>query len=327
MHWLAQFGYFFACTITIALEIVAVFAGITGIAAKARQGKTKGQLSIKKLNKKYLQTSELLHEKVLSKDELKKQQKTNKQQQKSDKKAAAKPRLYVINFHGDIRASDTAALTECINALLLVATDKDEVLVRLESGGGVVYAYGLASSQLQRIKQAGIKLTIAIDRVAASGGYMMACVADHIICAPFAIIGSIGVLMQLPNVHRFLKKKDIDFEQLTAGQFKRTLTVFGENTEKGREKMQHEIDETHELFKSHIKQCRPIVDLEQVATGEHWYGQQAIDYKLVDQLQTSDDFLLNLRHDFHLYEIGYKIKQPLIKKILSTSESLLAGAL
>ncbi|MDF1760361.1 MAG: protease SohB [Coxiellaceae bacterium] len=326
MHWLAQFGYFLVCTITIVLAILGVFAGVTGIAAKAKEGKTKGQLSISKLNKKYKQTSDLLHEKVLSKADLKKLQKADKKQKKSNKKAELKPRLYVLNFHGDIRASDTAALTESINALLLVATDKDQVLVRLESGGGVVYAYGLAASQLQRIKQAGIKLTIAIDKVAASGGYMMACVADHIICAPFAIIGSIGVLMQLPNLHRFLKKKDIDFEQLTAGQFKRTLTVFGENTEKGREKMQHEIDETHELFKSHIQQCRPIVDLEQVATGEHWYGQQAIDFKLVDQLQTSDDFLLNSRHDFHLYEISYKMKQPLVKKLLSASESLLSGA-
>ncbi len=325
MHWLAQYGYFLLCTVTIVVAILAIFVGMVATASKAKSEKSKGHLNVKPLNDKYKQAAEQLNEHVLKKADLKKMLKADKKEsKKKDKNQDDKSNLFVLQFNGDIRASDTGALTECINAILLVAKKGDQVLVNLESGGGMVHAYGLAASQLKRIKDAGIKLTIAIDRVAASGGYMMACVADHILCAPFAIIGSIGVLLQMPNLHRYLKKKDIDFEQLTAGQYKRTLTMFGENTDQGREKMQSEIDETHQLFKQHIQQCRPSVNIDQVATGEHWYGQQAIDFKLVDQLQTSDDFLLNQRNDFHLYEISYKIKPTFLKKILSAGDAMLS---
>ena len=109
-------------------------------------------------------------------------------------------------------------------------------------------AYGLAASQMQRIRDKKLKLTVCVDKVAASGGYMMAVVADKIIAAPFAVLGSIGVLAQVPNFHRLLKKHDVDFEMLTAGKYKRTLTMFGENTDKGREKFQEDIEDTHVLF-------------------------------------------------------------------------------
>ncbi len=326
MNIFLQYLYFLLCTATVVIAILAIFAGISSTAAKAKQS-AKGKLTIKKLNDRYRDYAEQIQQSTLSKTELKqlkKQDKLQKKKTKKDKKST-KPKLYVLNFTGDIRASDTPALTESINALLTTATDKDHVLVKLESGGGMVPHYGLAASQLQRIKQAGIKLTVAIDKVAASGGYMMACVANNIIAAPFAIIGSIGVVVQMPNLHRYLKKKDIDFEQLTAGPYKRTLTMLGENTKAGRAKMQTEIDETHELFKQHILDSRPSIDIDEVATGEHWYGQQAINLNLIDRLQTSDDYLLQHRNDFQLYEIGYKIKQPLGKKLVHISESLLSN--
>ena len=239
-----------------------------------------------------------------------------KQQQKSaDKKRNKQPRLFVIDFHGDIKASAVTALREAITAVLLTGTANDECLVRVESGGGMVNAYGLAASQLARIKNAGIKLTVAVDKIAASGGYMMACVADKVIAAQFAIIGSIGVIAQLPNFHRYLTKKAIDFEQLTAGQFKRTLTMFGENTKQGREKLQQEIEDTHDLFKNFIRKHRPQVDLAQVATGEHWFGEPALNRKLVDSLQTSDDYLLQASTDKTLYQIEFKQKKSLAKRL------------
>lgn len=325
MNIFLQYVYFLLCTATIVVAVLLIFGGIASSAAKAKE-KGKGKLSIRKLNDHYQRYTEQLQRATLKKSDLKKQLKQDKKAGKADKKSS-KSNLYVMNFQGDIRASDSHSLTECINALLTIATPKDQVLVRLESAGGMVPHYGLAASQLQRIKQADIPLTVAIDTVAASGGYMMACIADRIIAAPFAIIGSIGVLMQMPNLHRYLKDKRIDFEQLTAGEYKRTLTMFGENTKAGRQKMQEDIDETHELFKQHVKTSRPMVNIDEVATGEHWYGQQAIDFKLVDQLQTSDDFLLNKRNDHHIYEIRFKMKKPLGKRLVQVSESLFARLL
>ncbi len=180
----------------------------------------------------------------------------------------------------------------------------------------MVHGYGLAASQLRRIRDAGIPLTASVDKVAASGGYMMACVADRIIAAPFAIIGSIGVVAQLPNFNRLLKQHNIDFEQHTAGEFKRTITMFGENTDSGREKFQEELEETHQLFKSFVHDNRPQVDIDAVATGEHWYGSQALSLRLVDDLKTSDDYLLEASKDRDLYGIHYKAHKSLQQKVM-----------
>ncbi|MFW0065456.1 MAG: protease SohB, partial [Coxiella endosymbiont of Dermacentor silvarum] len=228
----------------------------------------------------------------------------------------SKKRIFVLDFNGDIHASSVEKLREEVTALLIVANKEDEVLIRLESSGGMVHSYGLAASQLQRIKEADIKLLVAIDKMAASGGYLMACVADWIIAAPFAIVGSIGVLAQLPNFHRYLQKKSIDFEQITAGEHKRTLTLFGENTEEGRAKMRQEVEEIHTLFKNFIKEHRKVVDIEQVATGKHWCASQAIHLKLVDELKTSDAYLLKARQKCDLYEIYYRVKHPLSKRFI-----------
>jgi len=214
-----------------------------------------------------------------------------------------------------MRATDLYALSEAINAVLLAANPKkDQVLLRLESQGGMVHAYGLAAVQLQRLRDAKIYLTVVVDKVAASGGYMMACVANKILAAPFAVIGSIGVIAQLPNFNRFLKSKAIDFEQIKAGQYKRTLSLFGENTEEGRQKMQDEVNETQLLFKEFVHANRPQIDLEKVATGEHWFAKQAIDLKLVDALIVSDDFILNACDEYNVYALEYKLKKGFMQK-------------
>ncbi len=206
------------------------------------------------------------------KQEAKAAKKASKRGQGSSDGPEQRKRLYVLNFDGDIRASATDNLREEITAVLNQSTEGDEVLVKVESPGGLVHGYGLAASQLRRIRDAEVPLTIAVDKVAASGGYMMACVADRIIAAPFAVLGSIGVLAQVPNFHRLLKKHDIDFELFTAGEYKRTVTMFGENTEKGREKFTEDLEETHDLFKDFVSENRPQLDIARVATGEVWYG-------------------------------------------------------
>ena len=214
-----------------------------------------------------------------------------------------------------IDAAEVASLREEISAILTIAEKGDEVIVNVESGGGMVHGYGLASSQLDRLRQAEILLTICVDKVAASGGYMMACVANKIYAAPFAIVGSIGVVAQLPNFNRLLKKHEIDYEQHTAGDFKRTLTVFGENTDEGRQKFQQELEETHELFKAFVTKYRPQLDLAKVATGEHWYGQQAIELGLIDAISTSDDVLMQLAGERTVYKLRYQVRKKLADKI------------
>ena len=223
--------------------------------------------------------------------------------------------MFVIDFKGSIDAAEVASLREEISAILAIADKGDEVVVNVESGGGMVHGYGLASSQLDRLRQANIPLTVCVDKVAASGGYMMACVANKIYAAPFAIVGSIGVVAQLPNFSRLLKKHEIDYEQHTAGNFKRTLTVFGENTDEGRQKFQEELEETHVLFKEFVGKYRPELDLAKVATGEHWYGQQAIELGLVDVISTSDDVIMSLAGERNVYKIRYQIRKKLADKI------------
>ena len=281
------------------------------LASRGREA-LRGHLEIKNLNEKYQDMTTALEAHTLSKEAFKKVQQTRKKTQKKQAKTSenARPRVFVLNFDGDIKASTASSLTEEITAVLLIAKPEDEIFLRLQSGGGLVHAYGLAASQLTRIKARNIPLTIGVDKIAASGGYMMACVADRIVAAPFAVIGAIGVVAQIPNFHRLLKKYDIDFEQITAGEYKRTLTLFGENTDRGRAKFKEELEDTHVLFKDFIAEHRPQVTMEHIATGEHWPAKRALDLKLVDELMTSDDYLMKKAENADLYEITYAVKRP-----------------
>jgi serine protease SohB len=233
----------------------------------------------------------------------------------------------VLEFDGDVHASDTENLREEISAVLPQIREGDEILVKLESPGGLVHGYGLAASQLQRIADAKIPLTIAVDKVAASGGYMMACVANNIIAAPFAVLGSIGVIAQLPNFNRLLKKHDIDIELLTAGEYKRTLTMLGENTDKGRQKFVEELEETHTLFKEFVGENRPMLDIAKVSTGEVWYGRKAIDVGLIDKLQTSDAFVQERLIDEDVYEVKFVHKKSWQEKMGMAAEGVMEKTL
>ena len=280
MSFLVEYGLFLAKTVTLVIAIVAILATLFTLKAKAKAEK-QGVLHIKKINEQYDEMSEIINDVIQTKAEKKALKLAHK---KEVKKTKDKNRIFVIHFDGDIKATAVDDLRETITAILLTAKPTDHVLLCLESGGGIVNGYGLAASQLQRLRDAKIYLTIAIDKIAASGGYMMACVANEIIAAPFSIIGSIGVVAQLPNFHRLLEKNNIEFEQITAGQYKRTLTVFGKNTSEGREKLQEEINDTHDLFKTFVKTQRAQVNIDEVATGEHWFAAQCVEKKLIDSI-------------------------------------------
>lgn len=306
MEFLADYGLFLAKTVTIVLAIGAVLVMILMATIKPKQ--RKGELVFDDLSADHEDLVTALQQDLLDKKEFKAWQK-----QRSAIEAPSK-RLFVIDFDGSMDAHEVEQLRKEVTAVLAVATKDDEVLLRLESGGGVVHGYGLAASQLHRIKKQGVPLVVAVDKVAASGGYMMACLADRILAAPFAIVGSIGVVAQLPNFHKLLKKNDIDVEQFTAGEFKRTVTLFAENTDKGREKFQQELEHTHDLFKSFVHEHRPTLDISEVATGEHWFGYQALPLKLVDELLTSDDYLQRSLTTHRVYRVKYQQKRSLAEK-------------
>jgi len=318
VDFFTEYASFLAKTVTLVIAILVVLASFAALRSKGRR-KSAGQLQVSKLNDFYKGLRERLEQTLLDKDQLKALRKGEAKTEKSAKKQKNKPeiksRVFVLDFDGDIKASATESLRHEITALLTLATPKDEVVLRLESGGGMVHSYGLASSQLARIRDAGVPLTVCIDKVAASGGYMMACIGDRIISAPFAILGSIGVVAQLPNVNRLLKKHDIDFEVLTAGEYKRTLTVFGENTEKGREKFQEDLDITHRLFKNFVARYRPQLAIDEVATGEVWLGIAALENQLVDELKTSDEYLAQKAKQAEVYHLHYAERKSLQERI------------
>lgn len=339
MDFFLEYGIFLAKTLTILAGLGFLLVAFVTAGQRFKKLEKQGHIEVKNLNDKYREMSDAMQANILSEaaynEICKAEKKEHKAKLKAEKSAKRhknnekqeKPRVFVIDFVGDIRASACDALAEQVTAILTQATPDDEVVVRLESSGGMVHSYGLASSQLQRIRDKGIPLTVCVDKVAASGGYMMACIANKLLAAPFAVIGSIGVVAQIPNINRLLKKHDIDFEMLTAGEYKRTLTVLGENTEKGRQKFQQEIQETHDLFKDFVAENRSGLDMGIVATGEVWFGKKALEKGLIDAVQTSDDYLFQRHQDADLYKIDWVEKHGLAERFGLAAESAMERAL
>ncbi|HDU8676668.1 TPA: protease SohB [Proteus mirabilis] len=324
MEYILQYGLFLAEIATVVVAIIAIVSFFVVIGSKKQH--RKGTLKVTDLAESYHDKQRVMQQAKMDEAELKvwhkafkkqqkKEQKLSKNNAKEGRKGVVKPCLYVIDFKGSMDAHEVAALREEISAILSVAQAGDEVLLRLESPGGMVHGYGLAAAQLTRLKDKGIKLTAVVDKVAASRGYMMACVADKIVAAPFAIIGSIGVVAQIPNIHRLLKKNDIDVELHTAGEYKRTLTLLGENTDEGREKFKQDLNETHLLFKSFVHKYRPELDIDSVATGEYWYGTDAVDKGLIDEVGVSDDWLISRINDFEVLSVQYILKKKMVERV------------
>ena len=346
-----EYGLFFLKALTFVIAVVVIIMAIVAAAMRSREssgGSEGGHIEIKKYNERLEDMQEALSYALLTPELQKQFEKDKKISDKAERKAAkqaakkakkqrgtgetivpdkARPRLYVMDFDGDIRASEVEKLRREITAVLTTATQEDEILVRLESGGGMVTSYGLAASQLDRIRDKKIPLTIAVDKVAASGGYMMACVADKLVAAPFAVLGSIGVVAQIPNVHRLLKELKIDFEMLTAGKYKRTLTVFGENTDEGREKFLEDIERIHAQFKDYVSKRRPGLDIEAVATGEIWSGQDTLDLKLADELMTSDQYMIDACEEREVLLIEYTEKKNFMDRLSIGVQSTIDGVL
>jgi serine protease SohB len=302
----AEYGLFLLKTVTIVAAIVVI---IGAIASASKKSSAQEGLEVENLNEKYQALANGLKRAVMKKADWKKEEKAVKAKAKADAKSGkSQPKAFVIDFKGDLKASAVPSLREEVSAVLEAASGDDQIVIRLENHGGVVHEHGLAASQLVRIRDKNIPLTVVVDKVAASGGYLMACVANKILAAPFAILGSIGVIAQMPNFNRALEDRGIDFEQ---------------NTDEDRAKLKEELEDVHALFKGAVSRYRPDLDLEKIATGEHWYGTTALELGLADELKTSDELLAELARDHDLYRLTYKIKQPLQKRLMANADAVL----
>ncbi|HBB53601.1 MAG TPA: protease SohB [Legionellales bacterium] len=309
MDLIYDYGFFLAKTITVLVAVLIIISAIF-----SQKGKKTDGLDTDCLNELHKDQKQKIIKKFKWKH-IKKDKKLDLNQL---------PKLFVLDFNGDMKASQTQQLREEITNIIQLAQAGDEVMLKLESPGGVVNGYGLAAAQLERLRNHSIPLTVCIDQVAASGGYLMACIANRIISAPFAIIGSIGVVAQMPNFNKWLKKHNIDFEQITAGDYKRTLTMFGENTEAGRKKFSEDLQLIHENFKNHVLNYRPQLDMKKVGTGEHWLARDAMQLGLVDELKTSDDFILEKLNHFQMISISQVKVQSLVEKIIKPTGNVLS---
>ena len=334
MEFLTEYGLFIAKTITL---LIALAIAVAIIASSAHKGKENNeQIEIEKINDRLDDYKKAISSAVLDDNQIKNIKKEEKKKRKEEKKAKKSKeqkneqnskRVFVLDFDGDVKASETEQLRKLITVILTQAKSDDEVVVRLESAGGMVHSYGLASSQLARITQKNIPLTVCVDKVAASGGYMMACVANKVLAAPFAIIGSIGVIAQIPNFNKLLKKSNIDYEMHTAGEYKRTLTMFGENSDKGREKFVEELEDTHQLFKDFVGEHRENLDVAKVATGEIWFGTRAINQGLIDEIKTSDEYLCELAEKYDVFEFSIAPEKTIAEKLGVNIQNAVEGSL
>jgi len=325
MEILVDYLIFLLKVFTIALAITLPLLLIIG--SSKNKSQPKGKLSITNLSDKFEDMGNALKGSLMNPKELKKFNKDLSKDKKKKNKTENEETVFVLNFNGDIQASEVEKLKQEVNSILLSESECKEVVLKVESGGGSAYAYGLCAAELKRLVDNEISLTVCIDKVAASGGYLMSCVATKIIAAPWAIVGSIGVIAQLPNFHRLLKKNSIDFEMHTAGAFKRTLTTLGENTEEGREKFKSELEDLHLIFKNFVKEQRPQVDTEVVATGEVWQGEEAVKVGLVDSLETSDNYLVNLSKEAKLLEIEFVEKKNLTERFAFSMQLIIEKTL
>jgi serine protease SohB len=316
-HALTEYLLFLAKSLTVVVALVLLLVAI-GVAS--RRNRPGSRLQVRDAGSRYDRLAWTLRAAALPKAVYKAEAKADKKRRKAKAnadKSLTEPRrrLFVLDFKGDVMASRVSSLREEVTAILAVATPRDEVVVRLENPGGFVHEQGLAASQLLRVRSRGIPLTAAVDTMAASGGYLMACVASKIVAAPFAVVGSIGVVAQVPNFYRLLDRAGVDVEQFTGGEFKRTVTMFGRNTDADRAKLTEEIQDTHALFKEFVAEHRPGLDVEAVGTGEHWYGARAVALGLVDEIVTSDDYLVAARRDADVYEVSYT-PRPTVRRAL-----------
>ena len=305
-----------------AIIIVAAVGGlailIARLAVTTEDKDKEPRIRVRSLNERYEDMRDTLSAGLVDRKAMKALMKAQKKARKAAKADEGRKRVFVLAFRGDLRASAVKRLGREIDAVLTVArAATDEVALRLESPGGTVTGYGLAAAELLRLRERKVKVTALVDQVAASGGYMMAAAADRIVAAPFAVVGSIGVVAPIPNLHRLLKKNDVDFEEMTAGEYKRSVSVLGEITPAGREHFRGKLDDMHGAFKAHVARCRPSMDIARVANGDTWLASEALPLGLVDEIMTGDEWLFRARESARLVEVTTEAHKSILERLMS----------
>ena len=285
-------------TVFLILSIVVVLAAVAAAvllilrimsANRAERRESDSDLQITDLGKQLAERANKVKRRLMPKKERKELAKRSKAEASTENYNST---VFVIDFRPKLRAREVETLRKEVDVITQLATPRDEVLVRIDSPGGTVTGYGHAASQLLRIHNIGVPLTICVDEIAASGGYMCAAVADKIVAAPFAFIGSIGVVAGIPNFVGLMNKLGVRYFELTAGENKRTLTPFSEPTPEKQAVEQQRLEAIHRAFKELIKKRRPNLDIDRVADGNYWLAVDAKELGLVDMIQTSDEYLL-----------------------------------
>ncbi|KZX82185.1 hypothetical protein A3715_00045, partial [Oleiphilus sp. HI0009] len=228
-----------------------------------------------------------------------------------------KQSIFVLDFKGDKTASSVGSLSKEVSAILSVAKPNDEVFLRLESPGGTITGYGLASQQLIRLREAGIRLVVSVDEIATSGGYMMAAVGDRIIASPTSMLGSIGVIMEVPNFYNLLDRAGVQFHQFTAGKHKRLVSMTNKIGDAAKDQINQDLEKSHELFKNHVHTYRNSVNLESVSHGDVWSAKYCLDNKLVDDLMTSEAYLFDRASRANIFHISWDVERSFSDKLSS----------
>lgn len=254
-----------------------------------------------------------------------KAQEKSSSRKSGDEKTGEPGKVAVLKFKGDIRASARFAFAKLVDEVVLNAREFKEVVVVVESPGGGVSEYGMLFAELERMRKCeeNFQLTVVVDTVAASGGYLMSLPAHKILAAPFAMVGSIGVVSFIPNIRELLEANKIKPRTFTAGDFKRTVTLTDEGDEKSAEQYKQQLALIHEQFKQALKKYRPQVELEKVATGEAWLASTTVEkeLQLVDGLNTSHALLLEMNQSFDLVEYSSKAeRKTFLKRILGCDD-------
>lgn len=219
----------------------------------------------------------------------------------------------LLSFNGDINATEVIEFGRAVSMIVQMKDLVSEVYIIINSGGGVVNGYGLLASEIERLHYSEIETYALIDQVAASGGYMAACVANHVVAAPFAYIGSIGVVSEMPNFNQILSDNGINIEQHTAGKSKRTVTPLGKITDEDRNEFKKKLERIHRSFINHVSHYRNINDADEnknsiIFSGDYWIAEETVELELglVDEISTSQEFLLDKMKEYNIIEITFQ---------------------
>ena len=186
-----------------------------------------------------------------------------------------------VNIEGLIRSDQ-----ERVEALeRLERSSVAAVIVHINSPGGTTAGSEQLYDALVRLK-AKKPLVVVVEGLAASGGYIAAIAADHIIAQQSSLVGSIGVLFQYPNVYELLKTVGVKVEEVKSSPLKAAPNGFEPTSPEARAALDALVKDSYAWFRGLVKERRGMDDalLEKVADGRVFTGRQAIDLKLIDQL-------------------------------------------